>query len=137
MGLNIWPPPVMNRPWIFFTPEIRAATDLNTAVASTPSATGCKYKYLDRTTVLAMVDVTVNAAVTSVCCSLPVPAANRQIMSGTAALFGTGTPTDQSGVAYMLTSLNHIVIAAYTQGYRNAASGNVFRYQVIYQVDPA
>ncbi|WJN62879.1 hypothetical protein [Streptomyces phage phiScoe23] len=137
MGLNIWPPPVMNRPWILFTPEIYSTSDLNTPVASTPSATGCRYKYLDRTTVLALVDVTVNAAVTSVCCSLPVPAAHRQILSGTAALFGSSTPADQSGMAYMLSTQNHIVIAAYTQGYRNAVSGNIFRYHVIYTVDAA
>ncbi|ATE85051.1 hypothetical protein SEA_CELESTE_23 [Streptomyces phage Celeste] len=136
MGLSIYPPPMVNRPWTAFTPQVFSSDNLTTPVSSTPGAGACRWKYLDRTTILAHCEVTINAATNGVHITLPVTAAYRQNNCGTLMLYGTGTPTDQCGMAFMSAQLNHVIVTAATTGYRNAAAGNTARYTVIYEIAP-
>ncbi|QPB09933.1 hypothetical protein CPT_Sitrop_018 [Streptomyces phage Sitrop] len=134
MGASLYPPPNMLGGWTAFTPRVFAAANLTTPVAASPNAAVCKYKYLDADLVVAHAEVALTAAVVGIHLELPVPASHRQIQIGTALLWGTGVPADQTGMAYMSAQLGHVIIAAASAGFRDAASGQTMRYHVTYQV---
>lgn len=118
--------------WADFTPI------LYTAMGTTPTAISAtvsygRYKRVGKL-VIAQAAVTANAATTGGCgISLPVTARDRIIGAGTLAAWGATTPADQSGQAYMAADKVKLVIAAYTQGFRDIVSGAVVRYSVIYE----
>lgn len=121
--------------WTDFSSTIVAYDHVSTTsavVASSPIL--AKYR-LSGKTVWAQAEVTINAATTGgVALALPFTAKDRNLNCGTAALFGTTTPSDQCGIAYMSGNKDKIVIVAYTNGFRDAANGAVFRYNVVYEI---
>lgn len=92
-----------------------------------------RYRMVGKT-VTAYAQVTFNAAATGgAAVDLPVPARDRVVLAGSAGVFGSSTPADQSGAAYMDGSKTKLVLVAYTQGFRDASSGHAFRYHVTYE----
>jgi hypothetical protein len=83
--------------------------------------------------VIAQADVTVNANTSGgVAIDLPLPSAVRLPNCGTCALTGSGTPADQSGIAFMTADSAKLVVIAYSTGFRDATSGQGLRYSVMY-----
>lgn len=83
--------------------------------------------------VIAQADCTINATTTNgIGIDLPFAGSVRILNLGTCALFGTSTPADQSGIAYMAASLTQLVVVAYSQGFRDGTSGQTLRYSVQY-----
>lgn len=118
-----------------FTPKIYAAAAPTTVLASTPTAGACWYQYNTSTRVTAHAEVTITNAVTAPLIDLPVVGSYRQIATGVCGLWGTGTPADQSGLAYMDSSFAKLVCAAaFSAGFRDNAAGNTCRYTVTYEV---
>lgn len=66
--------------------------------------------------------------------TLPFPSTIRQFSIGVCALWGTSTPADQSGQAYMVSSKDRLVVAAFTGGFRDASVGHAIRYSAIYRL---
>jgi hypothetical protein len=83
--------------------------------------------------VLAQADVTVNTNTSGgVAIDLPVTSAVRLFNCGTCALTGSGTPADQSGMAFMTADRAKLVVVAFSTGFRDASSGQALRYSVMY-----
>lgn len=121
--------------WVPFTPKIYAAAAPTTPVASTPNAAACRYMYLRPHVVLAHAEVTITNATVAALIDLPVAGTYRQIGIGVCGLWGSSLPADQNGTAFMDSSLAKLVCAvAYSSGFRDAAAGNVCRYNVTYEV---
>lgn len=118
--------------WTTFSPNVY------TNMGTTPSTisrtvTVAKYRQLGKV-VWAFADCTLNATTTNgVGIALPVPAAQRQLNCGTCALFGSSTPSDQSGIAAMASTLDRLVVVAYSNGFRDATSTQSLRYSVCYE----
>lgn len=100
--------------------------------ATIPSSTAVAFYTVVNDVVTAHYEATVNADTVGPCgIALPVTSAERLIGIGVAGIFGSDTPADQTGMAYML-STSSLVITGWTQGYRPAKEGNIVRYQVSY-----
>ncbi len=81
----------------------------------------------------AQVDLTAGASSSGgASVSLPKLAVARQLVVGTAAIMGASAPT-QSGVAYMSSTLDSIIVVAFTNAFCDIANGQSFRYSVTYQ----
>ncbi len=118
--------------WTSFSPNVY------TNMATTPSTISrtvvqAKFRQLGKV-VWAFADVTLGAATTNgIGIALPTTAAVRVLNCGSCALFGTSPPADQSGVAAMASTLDRLVVVAYTNGFRDGASGQSLRYSVCYE----
>ena len=113
-----------------WTPVIKNGS--GTTISSTPTSGSCFY-YVNGDTARVHAEVTINATAVSVTCSLPVVASQRLMSCGVSMLWGTSTPADQSGHGYMATT-STLVIAAPTSGYRDAAAGHIWRFDIQYPV---
>jgi hypothetical protein len=119
--------------WQTFTPTVyTAAATTPTPVAFTNNL--ARYTVIGKT-VIAQVNVKVNATTTGGCAVLlpPILPRDRLYVGGSLALFGTSTPTDQSGMAMMTADKTKLVVAAFSGGYRDATSGHDLRYSVTYE----
>lgn len=120
--------------WYTYTPTIYDGdATLSGGAISAVEATYTRYGQ----TVVARGTATYTGATTNGAgISLPVQAAARVFSIGSCALYGTATPSDQSGQAFMnadLAGVSRLVIAAYSSGFRQAAAGNSIRFLATYQ----
>lgn len=78
-------------------------------------------------------DVTASATSSSgAALGLPFSASTQQSCFGSAAIQGTSPPT-QSGIAFMGSALDQVIVIDNTTGFCNITSGQRFRYSVFYQ----
>ncbi|HEX6968861.1 MAG TPA: hypothetical protein VF174_08660 [Micromonosporaceae bacterium] len=116
--------------WADFTPTVYTGGG-STAVSGTVGY--AKFLQIGKT-VWAVASVTFNATTTGgAAIDLPVAAATRLLNCGSCVLFGSSTPADQSGIAFMTTTLDKLVVVAFTTGFRDATSGDTIRYSVCYE----
>lgn len=121
------------KPWVAYTPTLH--TDMSGAetVAAGTNQAG-KYQVIGKTCFVQGSGNFTGATANGAGISLPLTAKDRILNCGNAALFGSGTPADQSGVAYMNSAKNKLIIVAYTSGFRDAAAANAFRFNCVYEL---
>lgn len=117
--------------WTAFTPIMQDTTTLATVAGTVTLA---RYKVIGKTCWATADMAATAAAANGVQISLPLTALNRQVNIGTLGIYGTSTPADQSGQAYMSADKAHVVCVAYTGGFRVIASGQSLRYSVCYEL---
>lgn len=110
-----------------FTPQVQDSA--GGVVAS--SVSGHSYYEIVNDVVHATASRQLDADVEDCYITLPVTSAHRLLACGVCALFGTGTPSDQTSIAYMADT-TRLVVTAFTQGYRGGVAGNIIRYDVHY-----
>jgi hypothetical protein len=108
---------------------VRISNDANATIAS---STNVAYYDIAWGQVRAHGEATLSAAAANCFADLPVVAKQRLMNFGTAGLYGVGTPSDQTGLAYMA-STSRLVITAFSQGYRDGAAGQTLRFDVTYE----
>lgn len=105
--------------------------DTGATVSSSPT-TGASYWHIFGGVAHVHGEVVLNADALGGCViSLPIAAPQRYFGIGVCGLWGSGTPADQSGVAWMYDT-SHLVTVRYTNGYLDGASGQQVRFTVSY-----
>jgi hypothetical protein len=120
--------------WQSYTPVLKNSTTGATLASS--AGTG-RWIRIGKT-VIAKGSITSTSATTGGCMvTLPTAGlpANVELNCGSLGLFGTSTPSDQSGIARVSDDKTGIVVVAYTAGVRDAAAGNSVRWSVSYETD--
>jgi hypothetical protein len=118
--------------WTDFTPKIYTNT-ATTPTEVTGTVGYAKFLQIGKT-VWAVASVTFGANTSGgASVDLPVLASTRLLNCGTCGLFGSSTPADQSGLAFMTSDRKKLVIVAYSTGFRDATSGHTIRYSVCYE----
>lgn len=124
----------MNEPWVDFSPQVYQ--NMQTAPTTISRTVNfARYKVIGKT-VHAMADVNINANSANSCgIDLPFTARSRQFM-GVSGLIGTAgtTPADQIGVAFPSTDRTKLLIIAWTGGFRDCQTNNIWRYSVTYEM---
>lgn len=124
--------------WTAYTPTVVNNAISGTQATQAKTVNHAQYKRVGDI-VFYDIDVTITNAVTNgVAVTLPFVAAERWQNCGSAALVGSGSPTTQSGLAYMVVSnaavYDRIVCTDYAPAYLNAPAGAVFRAHGYYKV---
>lgn len=116
-----------------WTPALSQA-GTGAAISGTPTTSGSWYQVIGGVAEVHG-EVQLNADSTSgLAVSLPIAAAQRYFGIGVLGVYGTRpSPDDQTGVAVMLDT-THLVLGAYSNGFRDGAAGNSLRFHVRYRV---
>lgn len=119
-------------PWVAYSPLLFTTTSTTpTSVARTITRAVWRRRGNE---IACQVDLTANATTTGgASVQLPIAAVARQVICGSGAIMGASAPT-QSGLAFMSSSLNSIIIPTLSSGFNDIISGQTFRFSVIYQV---
>lgn len=123
-----------NGAWVDFSPQVYQNMQ-TTPTAISRTVNFARYKIYGKT-VHAMADVNINANSANSCgIDLPFTARSRQFM-GVSGLIGTAgtTPADQIGVAFPSTDRTKLIIIAWTGGFRDCQTNNIWRYSVTYEM---
>lgn len=123
--------------WTTFTPTFQNNQLSGTPAAIAKTVTRAGYWRIGSgagSIIIAQVEITASAAATNgAAIGLPVTAAERWVLCGTAGIFGGSPPAAQTFTAYMAASLDKIHIVTNVGAFLDVASGQAVRYLVIYK----
>lgn len=137
---TIWRLLVNNGPYTAWVPKLWQNMATTPVVLASTGGAG-KWKRTNNTTVHAWGSATLGGASSGgLGIDLPVPAIDRLSGVGTAAVYSAAAgaiPTDQTGLGFMDGSLSRLILTAFSTGFRDAAAGAVFHFDISYEVAPA
>lgn len=117
-----------------WTPVV-TRVDTGATVSSSP-VTAASYWYVLGGVAHVHGETVLNADTNGGCAvSLPIASPQRYFGIGVCGLFGSTPvpPSDQSGLAYMLDT-SHLVVTAFTNGYRDGSATQTLRFSVSYSI---